>query len=350
MNRIAIFSVGDAGYLPVQLIALNGIKQVNTAYDYIALVPSGNRDTAAWRHYEDQLGIRIMEVDFDEYFHDRGFRFPWPLECLMWFIAPSLLQDLGYSHSLYVDGDILCLRPLDFGDLADRQESIVGIDNGTAFHQLAHIDCIEQLLGRKLALGNTVTNTGVLFFRHADLVKSLFTKRVIELYEQCWPWGLREPGDQSLLALYIAVHNFTIGLADPSWNLRLYPDKHGHNHRQLRSYYQQNDTPRMIHFLGGKPWTDPPTAQILYRYYVQGIAMDLWNSAAPARIQAANRWRNLAVETLGADCAARVFGKQVLGQVKMSFSGAVHGHLLESLHNHRARRIIRERKSPAGLQ
>jgi len=190
MKRIAIFSVGDSRYLPVELVALNSIKRFNPDYDYIAFVPMGGPNIANWRKCANKSDIQIKEVDFAAYFSPRPFRSVWPIECLMWFIVPSLLHAMGYSHSLYVDGDILCLKSLDFGELLDREESIIGIDNGPALRQLAHIDCIEQLLGTKLATANTATNTGVLFFRNAELTETLFAKRASDLYELCWPWAL----------------------------------------------------------------------------------------------------------------------------------------------------------------
>lgn len=342
MRRIAIFSVGDSRYVPVEFVALSSIKRFNPAYDYIVFVPAGSPDTAAWRTHASRLGIQIMEVDFGAYFRTRKLHSVWPLECLMWFIVPSLLSGMGYSHSLYVDGDILCLKSLDFTELLDRQESIIGIDNGPALRQLAHVDCIEQLLGKKLATANTATNTGVLFFRNADLAESHFATRVAELYEQCWPWGLSELSDQSLLALYVAVHDIKIGVADPSWNLRLYPDSYGHNYRLLRGYYGRTHTPNIIHFLGGKPWTDPPTARSLYRHYVKGMGQEQWNSAARTRRDAANRWRELAVDTLGTEYAVRVFGTRVLHPVKTCLAGAVHGYLFEQVLSHRAKKAMRD--------
>jgi hypothetical protein len=143
--------------------------------------------------------------------------------------------------------------------------------------------------------------------------------------------------------LYVAVHDVKIGVADPSWNLRLYPDRDGHNYRQLRGYYEQTHTPNIIHFLGGKPWTDPPTAQSLYRHYVKGMTQELWNSAARTRREAVNSWRTLAVDTLGAAYAVSVFGPRVLRPVKTCVAGAVHGYLLESVLSRRARKAMRDR-------
>jgi len=344
MPRVAVFSVGDAGYLPYELVALNSIKRFNPACGYVAFVPAagGQPGRGAWEAVADRLGIEIREIDFAACFRTRKPHAVWPLESLTWVAAPALLHRLGYTHSLYVDGDVLGLRRLDFGPLIDARKSIMGIANGPASRQLANTGHVERLLGRKLAVAHAATNAGVLFLDNRELVDVDFAARIAGLYDLFWPWGLSELSDQSLLALYIAAYDHELGILDPSWNLRLYPDPDGCNYGLLRRYYAGKEVPRIIHFLGGKPWTDLPTARALYSRYVKGIGLDLWNSARRARRAAANEWRRLAVETLGADAAAAVFGARVLRPVRTRIPGALHAWVLECILRHRARKAIRQ--------
>jgi hypothetical protein len=277
------FTTCNEAYVPQAIVALTAVRKWNPDVDLLVLSRgfSGQATDLLSRY-----GIGVVRSEIGGHFSDQ---WTYPAECFDWFDAPGSLGSAGYTHALYLDADVLCHGPLavDTGEV----HTICGVSNGSTRAILeADLPLIEAEIGTVPDVDRL--QSGVLLMHLPALDALRFTQRAIELYRRCRDIGAPRKGDDSLLALLLALHP---DLA-PREMARVY------NCIPQDAFIQGSETwhragedlitsCRMFHFTARarKPWDDPrsfPT--FLVKYFTR-------------------RWERHAVDTLSADDLSRSF-------------------------------------------
>ncbi len=258
-HRLAIFSTGTENYAPNMVTTLRSFMLHNDgrAFDYYVF---GRSFSAQTRHLIERHGIHYVNMDFSALFK-RDKRHRYPSECFWIFKGPELFNEMGYEYSLSVDGDMWCNRRLDL-DWLTQMNHIAGIDRGlnvaeflAAMGQYDRLKMqipIPTLNERRIA-----TNTGVLFYNNKALADVCFFERIAEVYTRSEAAGITREGDDSTLALLMAVHpNIQLLVLQKLWNA--YRGLYKRFSRDDPAYYSYLadwiENAYIVHHAQIKPW------------------------------------------------------------------------------------------------
>lgn len=126
----------------------------------------------------------------------------YPMECYYLFAGPKFFQKLGFKYSVYLDGDVLCLKnPL---ENCPPITDIGGIQVNTCNELFAaeKIDYSKKLdIPLKLFSHHRI-NSGVVYMNNSVLNKQNFLETCGEIYYKTWEIGMPRKGDDSIFALF----------------------------------------------------------------------------------------------------------------------------------------------------
>ena len=249
-NRISIYGAATENYVEFMIATMRSFMKHNPVkpFDYYIL---GSNFSARTQRLMNKHKVRYLNIDLKRYFSLDTSR-PYPNECFWIFKGPELFNDMGYSYSLAIDGDLLCCSRLDLDWLNDVQH-IAGIDRGCTtgdfLKNIKQLTLLKNRLGLKEEnIKGPATNSGVLFFNNANLAKINFFSLVAEAYRKSERAGIVRAGDDSTLALVLALHNnIELTTIPDYWNVY-----RGLAEKTLSPTIRQNA--KIIHFNKQKPW------------------------------------------------------------------------------------------------
>jgi lipopolysaccharide biosynthesis glycosyltransferase len=200
MSRICAFSTANDPYIPSAAASLLSIRRWNKDIPlYIISSRISHRSKKLLRAHD----INFIEVDLRKIFTKT---WDYPVECYYLFAGPQLLLKEGFSHSLYIDGDVYC----NADPLADQPLSSIkafaGVTHGT-IRQILGDDYQKaaQLWPQPSAPKNRL-QTGVLYFNNTFLESFNLLEKVGKLFTQALESDIPRKGDDSLFALFQHVY------------------------------------------------------------------------------------------------------------------------------------------------
>ena len=258
--RLAVFSSGTESYLACMVTSLRSFMQHNRQrpFDYYIL---GHAFSEESRDLLRRYGIRYVDLDIGDAF-PREQRDRYPRECFWIFKGPEIFNGMGYDFSLSVDGDIWCNRHLDL-DWLPNVEHIAGIDRGGSVADflsgLGQYPLLKKHFGISDSVGQRrATNSGVLFYNNKALATLGFFERVVKLCTDSEAIGVHRAGDDSTLALLLAVYpEIQLFELEKMWNAYrgLTRQWSIHDPRYNRYLAHWIDEARIVHLAAIKPWT-----------------------------------------------------------------------------------------------
>lgn len=259
-GRLAVFSAGTEDYLPFMVTSLRSFSRHDQpGLDYYIV---GHGFSRASRALMRRHGIEYLDLDLRDTFR-REASDRYPSECFWIFKGPETFEQLGYDHSLSVDGDVWCSRPLDLEWLPEVRH-LAGIDRGCTVRAFlsvlggygrlrTHFDISSAAENRR------ATQTGVLFYNNRALAEMGFFDRVVDVYRRSEAIGVRRGGDDSTLALLLAVHpDIHLHRLDDTWNAHRHLARRGSRPGAGAAGDAGLRRARIVHFVGSKPWATTP--------------------------------------------------------------------------------------------
>lgn len=196
MNRICAFSTANDPYIPSAAASLLSIRRWNKDMPLYIISSRISRKSKKLLRAHD---INFIELDLHKTFTKT---WEYPIECFYLFAGPQLLLKEGFTHSLYIDGDVYCNRdPLMALPLAEIS-AFAGVTNGT-IHQILGDDYqkVSQLWPTSPAVSERL-QTGVLYFNNTFLESFNFLEKIGELFKTALAANIPRKGDDSLFALF----------------------------------------------------------------------------------------------------------------------------------------------------
>lgn len=200
-KNICAFSTASDNYVQYALVSLLGIRKQNHS---IPLYIISSYLSEQSKQLLSRYGVQYIELDLADYFSKA---WDYPIECYYLFAGPQALLKEGFTHSLYIDGDIFCasdpIKDIDlehlshFGGVAyEPVRSIFGSD-------------YEKILNTWKNIANddfSRIQTGVIYFNNKSMSKIDFLDKISKLYKQSIKDGIPRKGDDSLFALFQLVY------------------------------------------------------------------------------------------------------------------------------------------------
>jgi pyruvyltransferase len=254
MNRLAcVFSTATDDYVPYAAVSLLTFKRYNSSFD-MYLLCAHMSDMA--QSLCTRCGIKVIPVDLTDAFY-REWKYP--RECFYHFYAPELFERLGYSYSVYIDGDTYCNRSFSLEGHASTAFDLAGVSydtTGEFFQELGELDALRHQLNvdNDHALQRPRIQTGVLAYNNCQLARQKYFEKARDLYHISIERGLPRKGDDSLLALLVTKDQ----------SIRVHPLSQSHN---LIDFKLESLTPVptpeeiitnaiVYHFVAQKPWLE----------------------------------------------------------------------------------------------
>jgi hypothetical protein len=196
--KLAIFSTSDNKYAPCVLVALKIFLKRNVDFDAFVF---GTKFTPEMHELFQVHHITLVEVDLSkEYFRE----WKYPRECYYWSYGPDYLYKLGYTHSIYIDGDIYSNKAIYMEDLLSidyiggvKMDKIKDVIPEVDFHPI-----MEQFGVKPKDFNNHRIQTGVLFMNNKALTDDKFHDKMVNLYTESIKIDAPRKGDDSLFGLY----------------------------------------------------------------------------------------------------------------------------------------------------
>lgn len=190
--------------------------------------------------------IKYIELDLTYLFFQS---WEYPSECYYLFAGPKVFKKLGFKYSVYLDGDVLCLKnPIEncppihdiAGVKANKFKEIFSSEK-TVFSSKFHISS-------KL-FSNYRINSGVVYMNNTVLTNLKFLDKCGDLYYETWDIGCPRKGDDSLFALF-QLTNFS----------KLSPIVLDDIYNYIPHYkgFKTDDSTIFFHFSFDKPWKFRP--------------------------------------------------------------------------------------------
>ena len=195
-----VFSTADDAYVPKAIVALLSFSKFNPEYRKYVLcgkLSEENRELCC------DLGVTPLELDLSSAFY-RTWKYP--RECYYHFIGPELFWKLGFSHSVYIDGDTYCNGK--FNPDITEPFDIAGVSYdtvGALFKELGEDKKLCEQMDVP-GIARQRPQSGVLLYNNPALVKFGFFKRIVDLFDKSLKAGIPRKGDDSLLTLMVGLH------------------------------------------------------------------------------------------------------------------------------------------------
>ncbi len=276
----AFFCLVDGpGYLPKAITALRSFQRFHPSAT-CAVVGRFGDDAGAMALIEHH-GLTFRQLDLSHVFSDTVVtpahpKVTWPSECFWWAAAPALFLAEGRRYSVGVDGDTLCVAPLDLGDLFDERSAIAAV-----------------------AKRNGRVNSGVLFFDN-DRLADLYD-RAVDVYQTAKSCDhaactgfCRTKSDQGLLCEMEERTGLAVRRIDNAYNHMVSWDGAAYLDHNPRAPFGIDDS-KVLHLLS-KPWNPPSRLRSLpavtcaaYRAWWR-FAADVWPDPVDRRARFGDRY------------------------------------------------------------
>ena len=206
--------------------------------------------------------INYIELDLTYLFFQV---WQYPTECYYIFAGPELFKKLGYKYSIYMDGDIICLKnPL---ENCPPIHDIGGVCANT-FNELFGPDkdsLIEEFKIPPELFSKYRFNSGIVYMNNTVLTKLKLLQKSGDLYYKAWKRCCPRKGDDSLFALFL--------LANYS-NLSPVTLDEAYNYMPHFKEFAIKDSTVFFHFTLDKPWKHHPyrhedKRQNVYNRYIR---------------------------------------------------------------------------------
>lgn len=201
-HKFSVFCASDNSYVPNCVVSLLSFKKFNPQFDMFIIGSKFSNDIfSLCKHFN----IKLLEINLSRFFHTH---WDYPIECYYHFRAPIIFNKLGYQFSVYIDGDVYCNNKFDVNWNAITHLS--GVGYFTVKYFLQRIDKYNVLLN-KLDISNDShfqrrhIQTGVIVYNNPNLVDFNFFHQIVSLYNSSIRLNIPRKGDDSLLALFIAM-------------------------------------------------------------------------------------------------------------------------------------------------
>jgi lipopolysaccharide biosynthesis glycosyltransferase len=248
-NKIAIYITCDANYVIPSIVSLKSFCEKNKCLEPYIFTSIRNIS-------EDQKKlVELNNIKIIDFIWENNFTRSrnWPKEAFWFMKGPEYFFESGYSNSLYVDADVLCLKKIDFDSLIKATTGFSGTENkGPAGRNFSDQDYIHSEFNvSEYALKNTTNpNTGFLFFNNQATSEKKLWNKFNDLFDRI---KRNNPNiinaDQALFALLILVcPDYDWNKLDYSYNFRT------SNIVDNNRYSADISNVNVMHFTGFKPW------------------------------------------------------------------------------------------------
>lgn len=198
-NKLCAYSTCNDAYVPKAAASLLGIRKWNPD---IPLYIIGRKFSAKSVIFLKKYDIKPIELDLSKIFYKS---WQYPVECYYLFAGPEVLLKEGFSHSLYIDGDVYCNKnPLI--DL-NQVKMFAGVSNGGSnkifgddYEKISAIWPGPRAKQERL-------QSGVLYFNNKVLAERKFLSEIGDLFDAANKKGIPRKGDDSLFSLYQYINS-----------------------------------------------------------------------------------------------------------------------------------------------
>lgn len=254
----AFFCVADGrGYVPKAVTALCSIRRFHPDAGYFVIGPFANDPDAM--ELISRQDLQFQCLDLHHLFRDCEFidtlNGKWRSECFWWTYAHKVFADKGYKFCCALDGDVLCVSPLELDSLFDHQAPLSGV-----------------------AKRNGKINSGVLFLHNQRLDEFQFFEKILNIYNnakicdhpQCSGY-CREKGDQGLIWEMQRLHGLRPHILENAYNHMLVLNEKSYLEKNPAAPFDVGKS-RLLHLLF-KPWRALPQSGPL-----NSVALDGYNA------------------------------------------------------------------------
>lgn len=279
-NTVFFSSANDSYIFQAATSLLSIRKHLKDAQLYILSRHISNKN----KKYLERHSIKYIELDLTYLFFQI---WEYPTECYYIFAGPKLFKQLGFDYSVYVDGDILCLKnPLDNcppihdigGVHANTFSEIFGPDQQT----ISKVFNIPS----KLFSGHRL-HSGIVYMNNSTLSKFKFLEKCGDLYYDSWKNSCPRKGDDSLFALFQLVNYSKLSPAILNDTFNYMPNYKG---------FKTDPSTVFFHFTIDKPLKYHPYHHIDKRHNVFNKYLFAWRKIS--RRSSITRWfSSLAIPT-----------------------------------------------------
>lgn len=191
------FTTADDGYAGYAAVALLSVREQCRDLP-LFLLSSGLRTRT--RRMLRRLGITPLEADLSDSFAPVG---GYPAECFYIFAGPELLASEGFSHSLYLDGDVLCRRDPLVTPLARSVATFTGVSGSADIWRIFGPDraAVEARWPQTVGVARRRINSGVVYFNNRAMQEAGLLGTAAQLTRDCREHGITLTGDDAILAL-----------------------------------------------------------------------------------------------------------------------------------------------------
>lgn len=253
---VAVYCTANADYVVPSLIALSSVRRFHPEHAYF-IVADRARLRPGQAALIASLGVELVHLDGGGTLLNglgaSGDEAHLTRECYWKFAGPSLFQARGFDYSMAIDGDVLCVRPLDLAWVLPDVQCYAGIrrmgsPRRWGFRYPRWVQS-HYRVGHE-AMDGDFTNTGVLIWNNRRAVEFGVLERAVVCYRdgsRVHPRMFRV-ADQSLFSLVTELDPPLHWLVLPgNYNFRVNSDG---DRRRLRNPAEI----RLIHYTGPKPW------------------------------------------------------------------------------------------------
>ena len=198
------------------------------------------------KRFLNRRHIKYIELDLTYLFFQT---WKYPIECFYLFAGPKLFKKLGFQYSVYLDGDILCLKnPI---ENCPPIQDIGGVEANT-FKELFESE--KNFLIKEFHLSSRLFShhriqSGIVYMNNSTLTKMNFLEQCGDLYFNSWDKGCPRKGDDSLFALFQLTNHTKLSpiILEDIYNYM--PNFKG---------FSINHSTIFFHFIFDKPWKFHP--------------------------------------------------------------------------------------------
>jgi hypothetical protein len=196
--KICAYSACNDGYAGMSIVSLLSLKKWNPDIDLYLIT---KKLSNANKLYASRLGINVVEHSSQTFHSNPG---PYPVDCFFVFYGPEIFADKGYTHCIYIDGDIYCNKfiTMDWSLI----KTYAGVSHGSIQCILKN-DTSKVLFrwGLKQCPSYRI-QTGVLFFNNSYAKRVGLASRIEKIYSECISINARRKGDDSLFSAYQCIY------------------------------------------------------------------------------------------------------------------------------------------------
>ena len=240
----AVFICCDDQYIPKSIIALQCFSYHNpefNAYILTSALSDENKDLCF--KYDITPLVVDLSKDFDR-LDERPYGKQYPLECFYHFYAYKLLKK--YSYIVQIEADVYTQRKLEPNWNTIDYVGVTSTKKYTIhkfFSILKDLDILKKHFP-KLNLQQNRLISGFRIYNTKNLAKIKYYEEIVRLYKKSLDLGIPRCGDDSLNALYQAIHPERFTILNSKFHL-LYPHTYALDHiREIVHFHFSGPNPK----------------------------------------------------------------------------------------------------------